>query len=523
MEGCKHSFLVLVGLCTAAAFQTSEVLPPPPPPFDELISLDADRFAHLNATEFSLALSGTPPSADGGVLVALPRSVALTAKALRNGVLAHFLEAPTLIKSMAKNRIPKIPDSFVFALWYLFQLHAGDKPHAEPLWQAWAERHHYTYTPPPREQALHRWSDEELEVLEEDRLTEAAVGYRKGVRDQYDHLLVPTAEKFPSFFPLELIGHDEFATAVAVGSAHNHTIDGIDGGALVPLTLRVHPQGNVRLEEVEQELLTPQGEVRSRRMIHLVPTGEGAAAFKPGEELTLATERHNDDLLLEYGYMWNEIHAAAVPIRMSLTDEASASAKLRGDLLLDANLNHTHDFHLLKGTLPPGLLLWCRIVHASDAELASAVRATDLERPLSEATETATYGALLRSLEGVLVRFEHGVDEDELKLAKSTLGLRGTIAVRNRRLSKLVLDDAMKRVGKLADAAIEGARKREKEEAAQKQLPSGDGTPDAPARGGGYSNAKARKREEEKRRKKEEEKRQRRERKAAKAAAEQQM
>ena len=153
MEGCKHSFLVLVGLCTAAAFQTSEVLPPPPPPFDELISLDADRFAHLNATEFSLALSGTPPSADGGVLVALPRSVALTAKVLRNGALAHFLEAPTLIKSMAKNRIPKIPDSFVFALWYLFQLHAGDKPHAEPLWQAWAERHHYTYTPPPREQA----------------------------------------------------------------------------------------------------------------------------------------------------------------------------------------------------------------------------------------------------------------------------------------------------------------------------------------------------------------------------------
>ena len=53
---------------------------------------------------------------------------------------------------------------------------------------------------------------------------------------------------------------DGITSLAPVGTPDNRLKSG-DGYVLTPLPLRQHPNGNVLLEEVEQELLTPKGEV----------------------------------------------------------------------------------------------------------------------------------------------------------------------------------------------------------------------------------------------------------------------
>ena len=88
----------------------------------------------------------------------------VTEEDLRKGPLAHFLDSPSLQKHMWKQKLGS-PTHFVFALFYLYVLHTPeDAPHFDPLWNAWARFHQSAGT---GEHALHRWSDAELEVLEE--------------------------------------------------------------------------------------------------------------------------------------------------------------------------------------------------------------------------------------------------------------------------------------------------------------------------------------------------------------------
>ena len=47
-------------------------------------------------------------------------------------------------------------------------------------------------------------------------------------------------------------------------------MDGIDDDVLIPLPMRQHPKGSVLLEEVEQEALSPSGEVRTTLLVNLV-------------------------------------------------------------------------------------------------------------------------------------------------------------------------------------------------------------------------------------------------------------
>ena len=478
--------------------------------FDELQILDRRRFANLKVADVSITLA-EPQSGDEDVLLAIPRAAALTDEALRKGMLAHFLESTPVLKSLSKHR-GQIPSTFVFALWYFFQLYAGDRPHADPLWQAWAQRQQAAKT---GMHALWRWTDEELAVLDEERLRQGAVEFRVAVREQYDFLMRPIAGNFSSFFPPDLIDFKAFEHAVSIAMAHKLPVDGIAGDAIVPLPLRQHTRGSVQLEEVEQEILTAVGEVKSRLMVQLVRTGEASGAMRAGDELLHATHNSNDEIFLMHGYLWDDLKLASVPLRMSLTEAGEGTIERKRELLAAAKLNETSDFQLYVGGLPPKMMLWQRIVHATAEELARADRPSDLEGPLSEVTEAAVYGAVYRSINEIRAAFEHDPEEDEFLLAGGALDARAMLAVRSRRLSKLVLDDGLKRT---ADQANEGEKllQRKKTEAASATKGSKSPSAKGGSGGGGYSTTRERKREEAARRKKEDARRERRERKAAK-------
>ena len=83
------------------------------------------------------------------------------------------------------------------------------------------------------------------------------------------------------------------------------------------------------------------------------------------------------------------------------------SATRRGELLAQAKLNEPTNVLLKHGALPDGLVLWARLTHASESELLAAAAPSDLERPLSDATEVAAYAGLLTSLDEQRAKFEH--------------------------------------------------------------------------------------------------------------------
>ena len=120
------------------------------------------------------------------VVLALPRSAVFTAAELHSK-LSHFLEAPEFSQHRAKEKAI-VPASFVFTLFFLYQLHAGGQPHADPVWHAWATYHDAVAT---GSDALFLWSEEELAELEEARMLESARDYRKQLEIQYDKLMAP--------------------------------------------------------------------------------------------------------------------------------------------------------------------------------------------------------------------------------------------------------------------------------------------------------------------------------------------
>ena len=103
------------------------------------------QYVRLNASGGRLTISNRPaePPSQGPldeyhknthVLLSMPRSAFLTEQGLRAGRLAYFLDAPEYRQMLRKQQL-KVPAHFVFALFYLHQLHARGKTHAEPLWQ----------------------------------------------------------------------------------------------------------------------------------------------------------------------------------------------------------------------------------------------------------------------------------------------------------------------------------------------------------------------------------------------------
>ena len=114
---------------------------------------------------------------------------------------------------------------------------------------------------------------------------------------------------------------------------------------------------------------------------------------------------------------------------------------------------------------------------------------------------------LLRSLNNLRIPFDHEVEEDEMMLEAGKLSSRGQLAVRNRRLTKILLDQQQDQLA----AQLDGAQKKQHQtRQAAPDAPYGEAgrvTPEPkPPKPTKYNTGKQRKREEEKRRLKEEKK-----------------
>ena len=167
----------------------------------------------------------TPPPPDKyheetHVVLSLPRSAVLTTESLLAGPLAHFIESPAIVQALKQMKVTGVPATFLFALWYLYQLHAHGKRHADPLWSSWAQHHNHAGT---AANALFRWTEDELALLEEERVIQAALEYKRGVDEQYDRLLLPIVTNFTQFFPPDLIDREAWYEAMAISQSHRYT------------------------------------------------------------------------------------------------------------------------------------------------------------------------------------------------------------------------------------------------------------------------------------------------------------
>lgn len=443
---------------------------------------------------------------DTHVVITLPRELVKTSVGLRDVEMSHFLTSPALQKHQAKNKLA-LPSSFIFALFLLYQRFAVGKPHGVPLWQAYLAYHDAART---AEHATWRWSDAELEKFNQPRMVESAQMFRNASVEHYDKLLWKIMEAFPKFFPMQQISGRVYRDALAVALSQNVQVDGVEGDVLLPFPMRLHPKGSIAVEEVEQERLGANGEVRSSLLVNLV-TATGAAP-KDGQEMIVRHPNSNDELLLLCGYMWDGPLTQSVPLRMWIDATVKPLYDRRLVLLKQAGLNETQDFSLGSGEIDPDMMIWSRVMLGNVTEIEDAESAEAFRSPMCEATERDVYSNLLQSLQSVRITYYHEVEEDDFILADPNRELppRERLAVRHRRASKLLLDEGTEKVIDMLQAADLKAKREANEKPA---LEGG--------RGGGYSNSKSRKLEERKLREKERRREEvRRKREAKQAAAE---
>jgi len=440
------------------------------------------------------------------LVMSIPASALLTEERVRFA-LKHFVSAPAFEKMLKKGGF-KLPKHFLFSLYLLYQRFGAGREYAHPLWQAWIAAHDVART---GEDALHFWSDAELALLEDERLIEMAAESRRGIADHYEKLLRPLCEMFPYFFPPDEIGEAEYARAVALAGAQLVEVPAITGRALLPLPLRHSPAGTVKPSHVAQTVGKDGAE---QRIVNLVHRGGGdgggggggsggggftaataataaaaaaAAATAVGVEVTWrASEeaghetRHNDQLLLEGGYLWDALACASVPLRFVIDVDKTDEASARKRLLKRARYKGEYDYTATTAPLPVELMQWSRVLLCSGEELAQmgvrdAAAATDatvdaaleaMRRPLSLQTEVEVIGNLVNGMHRIFAQHDHDVEEDELILAtnrRDSVGLsaRARMAVQHRRLSKIVLTRQMESLG----AQLEEAENRQRRQA----------------------------------------------------------
>ena len=108
------------------------------------------------------------------VVLSLPLTAVATEEMMRRGPLEHFIESPDFQKHVRAQNA-SVPYTFLQALYYLYHLHSEGQPYADPIWQPWAAHHSDART---AQHAIHRWSDEELAMLEEPRYNESGESAR---------------------------------------------------------------------------------------------------------------------------------------------------------------------------------------------------------------------------------------------------------------------------------------------------------------------------------------------------------
>jgi len=200
---------------------------------------------------------------------------------------------------------------------------------------------------------------------------------------------------------------------------------------------------------------------------------------KVGSELTLKASpkhpdmenRHNDQLLLEGGYMWNDLDSAAFPLQFKIDVDVQTKATVRKQLLKKMKFKGEFDWSVTTKPVPEKLLIWSRIMLAADDELDLksgdvSDLLEDMKRPLSLKTETEVISNLLSGMDKMNSQYDHSIEEDDYILEKKEgLAIRARLAVQQRRLAKIVLQQQMQ---KLAERLEDYEQQKKKIESAKR-------------------------------------------------------
>ena len=218
--------------------------------------------------------------------------------------------------------------------------------------------------------ALVFWTPDELKWLQDSRLNSLAYQRRTQLREEWNELLQPLVLQFPEQLPNTLT-EGQFARASAVVDSQLALVGG--EWMLLPIPVRKAPKGTLA---AAVEFLGAAVEHEGEKVVQFHLQEELAA----GAELVLETGpegRYNDGLLMTSGYVWDDLDAASLQLRLERKDAKLSSPKKRKKLLAPLGLKETLHFpvtdgalaNILAGEMPPVLSLWSHVMHATTDEL----------------------------------------------------------------------------------------------------------------------------------------------------------
>ena len=411
--------------------------------------------------EVHLSPEGGNHSATPGVLRAMttitPRSLVLAVPPQHVYTVSEALGAVSYINKCSKTLPRTLPRHFVLAAFVLHQRYVAPRGGLVRLWLE---------SLPPLD-ATCLWSDEELALLDDDRVVRRSKSRREQLRTEYRqmmHVLLDEGgmEDDVSAGPTaaSIDWEREYAWAVCVVTRYAWHF-AADFPVIVPLSLRFHPSGSADIAEWGDE------------------NDPGAAVYaaehgslQAKQEVTVFSEATGTvDLLVHGGYVWDDARNAHIDLVLNAGADgerrlSEVLEEKRDALLSGANWTRQMSFELSASTLNRDMMTWLRLVFASADELQLARTHDDFghdgSSPLEELpqsvrreTESAAVNALLATVQSEVGRFDHSIDEDEVLLmaharaergevgggtsATALLPRRSEIAIRYRRLYKQLL------------------------------------------------------------------------------------
>ncbi len=389
------------------------------------------------------------------VLVVPPSHVITVQKALGSG-------GGVWLNKCALKLPRTLPRHFVLAMYVLHERYLG---RANSLLRLWLE------SLPALDNATVFWTDAELEELEEERAIKLSRSWRTQLRSEYEMMVRVLLDDGCAQMADDLedaglprLEMKHYLWAATVVSRHAcHFAD--DFPVLLPLALRFHPQAAADVAEWGNE--TDPG-------ASLYVGSE--ASLRPGDELTVWSEAaSNAELLVHGGYVWDDLAAARVQLRLSAgvmvpSGDDGPTEERRRELLDNVNWTQQMDFELTRSAaLNPDMLAWLRLVLASPQELARARSVDQFRSPMSTTTEQRALNALLVTLESTLGRYEYSAEEDEQLLVSAArddaanrhrFSHRKVLAITYRLLCKRVLQHTRELTAQYLDGLRHGAKHR---------------------------------------------------------------
>ena len=210
----------------------------------------------------------------------------------------------------------------------------------------------------PEPGSVSQWTDEQLRGLQNDALFLKAKNRLTMLRKTFNNTILKICQENPEVMPLELFTYENFLFAW-------YSVQARAFGKRLPWTAMVPFADCLNHSNLQTKY---DYDVGNNGLFRLYPSGSNH--YPRGSEVFNSYgRRHNENLLMDYGFAMLDNQWEVVDVTLSLERDEENYTTKRGLLFSLLGLHHYSVLSLQRGAFPLEALAFMRIVHATATEV----------------------------------------------------------------------------------------------------------------------------------------------------------